>query len=170
MPVLKPVAVPEGAHSEHVPGQLPKRRGQDDPGAAWTASRRPGQHSDRTALSRVAAMVWSGERQTPAHRCALCVEQGRGGKSAVNVPGGPVSDRLARGPCGRGSPRTTRKHCKARTSRAVFLRAVLALPIVERWGCLLTSQKAGSLSAIDTRFNCSSHISSGVLRSGGISG
>ena len=170
MPALKPVAVPAGAPAEAGPGQLPKRREHDATGAARTASRRPGPHNDRTALSRVAAIVWSGERLTPAHRCESSVEQGRGGKSAVSVPGGLVSDRLARGPCGRGCPRTTRKHCKARTLRVFVLKAALALVIVERWGCLLTSQKAGSLTAIDMPLSCSSHISSGVLMSGAIIG
>ena len=108
LPDLKPVAGPAGAPAAAGPGQLPKRREQEATGAAWTASRRPGPHNDRTALSRVAVILWSGERHTPAHRCASSVEQGRGGKSADNEPGGPVSDRLARGPCGRGSPRTTR--------------------------------------------------------------
>ena len=170
LPALKPVAVPAGAPAEAGPGQLPKRREHDATGAARTASRRPGPHNDRTALSRVAVIVWSGERLTPAHRCESSVEQGRGGKSAVSVPGGPVSARLARGPCGRGCPRTTRKHCKARTLRVFVLKASLVLAIVERWGCLLTCQNAGSLSAIDPPLSCSSHISSAVLMSGGISG
>ena len=108
LPALKPDAVGTSPPTEAGPGQLPKRREQEATGAAWTASRRPGPHNDRTALSRVAVILWSGERHTPAHRCASSVEQGRGGKSADNEPGGPVSDRLARGPCGRGSPRTTR--------------------------------------------------------------
>lgn len=139
LPALKPDAVGPSPPTEAGPGQLLKRREQEATGAARTASRRPGPHSDSTALSRNAAKSWSGERLPRPQSRRVQVGQGRGGKSADNGAAPPASVRLAHGPCGRGRPRTTRNHSTARRSSAFVLKACFCLPTVECWCCRTSS-------------------------------